>query len=88
MNKNLSMNNQMNFMSTMLASMVGFLLLRGRSSEAEGGFLSSFMGTKGLITAFIVAFVTINVYKVCFEHNVTIKMPGEVPPNISKVFKI
>lgn len=45
------------------------------------------MGTKGLITAFLVAFITVNVYKACFLNNITIKMPGEVPPNISKVFK-
>ena len=45
------------------------------------------MGTKGLLTAFIAAFVTVNVYKVCVKNNVTIRMPDEVPPNISQVFK-
>ena len=76
---------QINFMSTMLAAMIGFLILSS-DPVAEGGFLSAFMGTKGLITAFIAAFVTVNIYKVCLRNNVTIKMPKEVPPNISRVF--
>ena len=86
MNRDLPATNQINFLSTMLASMVGFLLMAAEPAK-EGGFLTAFMGTKGLLTAFIAAFVTVNVYKVCVKNNVTIRMPDEVPPNISQVFK-
>lgn len=86
MNRDLPATNQINFISTMLASMVGFLLMAAEPAK-EGGFLTAFMGTKGLLTAFIAAFVTVNVYKVCVKNNVTIRMPDEVPPNISQVFK-
>ncbi|EHJ53339.1 lactose-specific PTS transporter subunit EIIC [Streptococcus macacae] len=86
MNRDLASTNQINFISTMLAAMVGFLLMSAAPVK-EGGFLSAFMGTKGLLTAFIAAFVTVNVYKVCVKNNVTIRMPEEVPPNISQVFK-
>ncbi|HGA4402602.1 TPA: lactose-specific PTS transporter subunit EIIC [Streptococcus agalactiae] len=85
-NRSLLATNQINFLSTMLASMVGFLLMAAEPAQ-EGGFLTAFMGTKGLLTAFIAAFVTVNVYKVCVKNNVTIRMPDEVPPNISQVFK-
>ena len=85
-NRDLPATNQINFLSTMLASMVGFLLMAAEPAK-EGGFLTAFMGTKGLLTAFIAAFVTVNVYKVCVKKNVTIRMPDEVPPNISQVFK-
>lgn len=85
-NRDLPATNQINFLSTMLASMVGFLLMAAEPAK-EGGFLTAFMGTKGLLTAFIAAFVTVNVYKVCVKNNVTIRMPEEVPPNISQVFK-
>ncbi|HGA0324614.1 TPA: lactose-specific PTS transporter subunit EIIC [Streptococcus agalactiae] len=85
-NRSLPATNQINFLSTMLASMVGFLLMAAEPAQ-EGGFLTAFMGTKGLLTAFIAAFVTVNVYKVCVKNNVTIRMPDEVPPNISQVFK-
>ena len=86
MNRDLPATNQINFISTMLASMVGFLLMAAEPAK-DGGFLTAFMGTKGLLTAFIAAFITVNVYKVCVKNNVTIRMPDEVPPNISQVFK-
>ena len=86
MNRDLPATNQINFLSTMLASMVGFLLMAAEPAK-EGGFLTAFTGTKGLLTAFIAAFVTVNVYKVCVKNNVTIRMPEDVPPNISQVFK-
>ena len=86
MNRDLPATNQINYISTMLATMVGFLLMAAEPAK-DGGFLTAFMGTKGLLTAFIAAFVTVNVYKVCVKNNVTIRMPDEVPPNISQVFK-
>ena len=86
MNRSLPNTDQINFISTMLATIVGFILMAAKPAE-NGGFLTEFMGTKGLLTAFIAAFLTVNVYKVCVQNNVTIRMPEEVPPNISQVFK-
>ena len=85
-NRSLDKLHQINFISTMLASVCGFLLLAS-DSLAEGGFANSFLGTKGLLTAFVVAFITVNMYKFCVVKDVTIRMPEEVPPNISQVFK-
>lgn len=84
-NRSMPKTNQINYMSTFLASMVGLLLLA--ADPVEGGFGTGFLGTKGLLTAFLAAFITVNVYKICIKNEVTIKMPGEVPPNISQVFK-
>ena len=84
-NRQLSKTNQINFISTMIASISGFLLLA--SDEIKAGFDSGYMGTKGLLTAFLAAFVTVNIYKVCVKNNVTIRMPDEVPPNVSQAFK-
>lgn len=53
----------------------------------ENGLATGFLGTKGLLSAFLAAFVTVAIYKVCVKNNVTIRMPDEVPPNISQVFK-
>lgn len=85
-NRKLERTNQINIISTMLAAISGFLILAADSIEA-GGFADSFLGTKGLLTAFIAAFITVNVYKVCVRNNITIRMPEEVPPNISQTFK-
>ncbi len=84
-NRSMPKTNQINYMSTFLASMVGLLLLA--ADPIEGGFGTGFLGTKGLLTAFLAAFITVTVYKICIKNEVTIKMPGEVPPNISQVFK-
>ncbi|HEM6124067.1 TPA: PTS lactose transporter subunit IIBC [Streptococcus suis] len=84
-NRQLPKTNQINFISTMIASISGFLLLA--SDGIEGGFANGYMGTKGLLTAFLAAFIMVNIYKVCVKNNVTIRMPDEVPPNVSQAFK-
>lgn len=84
-NRQLPKTNQINFISTMIASISGFLLLA--SDGIEGGFANGYMGTKGLLTAFLAAFITVNLYKICVKNNVTIRMPDEVPPNVSQAFK-
>ncbi|HEL2037559.1 TPA: PTS lactose transporter subunit IIBC [Streptococcus suis] len=84
-NRQLPKTNQINFISTMIASISGFLLLA--SDGIEGGFANGYMGTKGLLTAFLAAFITVNIYKVCVKNNVTIRIPDEVPPNVSQAFK-
>ncbi|SDQ02637.1 lactose-specific PTS transporter subunit EIIC (plasmid) [Carnobacterium viridans] len=84
-NRNLPKNNQINNISTMLAAIVGFLLLS--SDPIEGGFASGYLGTTGLLSAFLSAFIVVNIYNLFIKNNITIKMPEEVPPNISQTFK-
>ena len=84
-NRSMEKTNQINYMSTLLAAIVGLLMLA--ADPIEGGFATGFLGTKGLLSAFLAAFVTVTIYKVCVKNNVTIRMPDEVPPNISQVFK-
>ena len=85
LNRDMPDNNQINNISTMIAAIVCFLLI---SVDAiEGGFANGYMGSKGLITAFISAFLVCNIYRVCIKNNITIKMPEQVPPNISQTFK-
>ncbi|HEU9781325.1 TPA: PTS transporter subunit EIIC [Streptococcus pneumoniae] len=77
--------NQINYMSTFLAAVVGLLI--PAADPIEGGFANGLLGTRGLLTAFLAAFITVNIYKVCIKNNVTIRLPEEVPPNIAQVFK-
>lgn len=84
-NRSMEKTNQINYMSTLLAAIVGLLMLA--ADPIAGGFATDFLGTKGLLSAFLAAFVTVAIYKVCVKNNVTIRMPDEVPPNISQVFK-
>lgn len=75
---------QINIVSVMIVSIICFLLIS--VEEIEGGFSSTYMGTKGLLAGFIVAFIVPNIYKFCVKNNITIKMPDEVPKNISQTF--
>lgn len=83
-NNKLPKTRQINIVSVMIVAIISFLLV---SVEAvEGGLSTTYMGTKGLLAGFIVAFIVPNIYKVCVKNNVTIKMPDEVPKNISQTF--
>lgn len=73
-NRKLDKANQINFISTMMAAICGFLFLAADPVK-DGGFSSAFMGTKGLLTAFISAFITVIVYNFFVKRNITIKMP-------------
>lgn len=85
LNRELPTNNQINSISTMICAIIGFLVVGVDS--IDGGFSSGYMGSKGLLTAFMVAFVVGWVYKFCIKRNITIKMPEQVPPNLSQTFK-
>lgn len=85
LNRELPKNNQINSLSTMICGIICFLIL---SADAiEGGIANGYMGSKGLLTAFLVSFVVGWVYKFCISRNITINMPEQVPPNLSQTFK-
>lgn len=83
-NTKLPSTRKINVTSAMVVSIIGFLLLS--SDPLEGGFSSAFMGSKGLLTAFLAAFITPNVYRFFVKRDIRIKMPEEVPSNISQTF--
>ncbi|MDO4943215.1 MAG: PTS lactose transporter subunit IIBC [Lachnospiraceae bacterium] len=85
LNRDMPVDNPINEISTMMCAMVSFLVLAVDS--IEGGFANGYMGSKGLLTAFLVAFLTANIYKFFIKRNITIKMPDAVPPNIAQTFK-
>ncbi|HEY0222841.1 MAG TPA: PTS lactose transporter subunit IIBC [Lactovum miscens] len=85
MNRRITNGKVINEVSVMLASITGFLLLS--VNPIDGGFSTDYMGTKGLLAAFVAAFITVNVYKFCVKKDLTIKMPKEVPGTISQMFR-
>lgn len=75
---------QINTVSVMIAAIISFLLL---STDLKDGAISlDYLGTKGLLTSFIIGFTIPNIYKFCVGRNITIKLPKEVPENISQTF--
>lgn len=84
-NRDLPATNQINNIATLITAVVGFLLLS--SDSIKGGFGSGYLGTSGLLSAFVAAFITVNIYYFFIKRDITIKMPAEVPPNIAQTFK-
>lgn len=85
MNRQMPANKKINAVSVMLASITSFLLLS--ADQIDGGFANGYMGTKGILAAFVAAFITVNMYKLCVLKDITIKMPKEVPGTISQTFR-
>ncbi|WP_179394211.1 PTS lactose transporter subunit IIBC [Lacticaseibacillus absianus] len=86
MNQRMTGGKFLNNTSTMMASMVGFMLL-AIGTTSKGNFLPTFFGTQGVLSAFVAAFVTVHVYKFCVSRDLTIKLPKEVPGAISQNFR-
>ncbi|MCZ3690659.1 PTS lactose transporter subunit IIBC [Lactobacillus mulieris] len=76
-----------NSTSTMIAAMSAFLFLAVSSDPKTGALDVGFLGTQGLLSAFVAAFLTVNIYKLCIKKNITIKLPKEVPGTIAQSFK-
>lgn len=76
---------KINEVSVMLASICGYFMLV--ADQIDGGIATDYLGTKGLIAAFIAAFLTVNIYKFCVKKDLTIKMPKEVPGTITQMFR-
>lgn len=76
-----------NSTSTMITAMSAFLFLAVSPDPKTGALDVGFLGTQGLLSAFVAAFLTVNIYKLCIKKNITIKLPKEVPGTIAQSFK-
>ncbi|MCI6736445.1 MAG: lactose-specific PTS transporter subunit EIIC [Aerococcus urinaeequi] len=91
-NRRLLATKQLNRVSTMIAAIVVFLFLssteiaQGEGDAVVAGFSSGYLGTTGLLAACVAAFITVIVYNFCIKNDIAIRMPEEVPPNISQAF--
>lgn len=84
-NAKLPKTNQMNIISVFIAAQISFLIVS--ADKIENGISIADIGSKGLLVAFLVAFIVPNIYNFCIKNNITIKMPKEVPGNIAQTFK-
>ena len=93
MNRRMPAGKVLNDGSTMIAAMCGTLILAVSQVTAvvDGAKLTAFdttsMGTRGLFSAYIAAFITVFVYKFCVSRDLTIPMPKEVPGAIAQNFR-
>ncbi|WP_321971637.1 PTS lactose transporter subunit IIBC [Paratractidigestivibacter sp.] len=93
MNRRMPDGKVLNDSSTMIAAQCSMLLLAVTqlSVTVDGSELSvmdcTSMGTRGLYSAFIAAFITVGVYMFCVKRDLTIQLPKEVPGAIAQNFR-
>ena len=81
--------NQIPTAAVMFSSQISFLLVAVDPFTNKAGelfFTEGYMGTKGLLAAFLVGFIVPNIYYFSFKNHLTLKMPDAVPQNISSAF--
>lgn len=69
--------------SNALMTLVAFLLA---TLTAENEINIESLGAVGMFTAIIVSLFTVEVYRFFINHNITVKMPEDVPPAVAQSF--
>lgn len=93
MNRRLPAEKAINTQMAQVAAMCGMIMLSVSNYvvDIDGASKTvldtAFMGTKGLVASFVAGFLTVHIYKFCFEHNITIRLPKEVPGTIAASFR-
>lgn len=84
-NLDLPKTNQINPVAVIIAAEIAFIILS--IVPLKTGVDLTYLGTQGLICAYIVGLIVPNIYYVCIKNNVTVKLPPQVPGNIAQSFK-
>ncbi len=83
---------ELDSLSSMVLSLVAYVVVTPKFVTTESGEIVNrvlsfnWLGTKGIITAIVVAIVSVEIYRFCVKHNISIKMPDSVPEMVSKSF--
>jgi PTS system lactose-specific IIC component len=71
-------------LATMVSALSVYLILMG--DPIEGGISTDYLGASGMIVGIIIGLLIPNIFKFSINRNLTIKLPKEVPPNLSESF--
>lgn len=84
-NLDLPKTNQINPVAVIISAEIAFIILS--IVPLKTGVDLTYLGTQGLICAYIVGLIVPNIYYICIKNNVTVKLPPQVPGNIAQSFK-
>ena len=74
-----------------VSATVVFLIIAGapiKTTEAGNAIPLSGLGAGSMFNAIIVSLIVVEIINFCIKHDVSIKMPDAVPPNVAAPFKI
>lgn len=84
LNQKMPVRKKINVVATMVSAISVYLIMM--ADPIEGGISIEYLGSSGMLAGMIIAFIIPNIYKFAIKRNLTIKLPDEVPPNISETF--
>lgn len=82
----------MDRLSSLVLSLVAFVVVSPKQVVTESGEIVSrvldmtWLGTQGVITAILVAILSVEIMRFCINKNLVIRMPDSVPDMVSKSF--
>ncbi|CAM3596349.1 PTS transporter subunit EIIC [Erysipelothrix urinaevulpis] len=83
-NNDRPINKKLNPLAIMISSFSAFMILM--ADPIEGGITIDYLGSSGMLFGVVIAFIIPNIYAFCVDRNLTVRLPKEVPPNISETF--
>lgn len=85
--KRLAENYKIDGLSGGIAAFFTFLVTLNFTSFEEGSFLATkYLGGEGMFTAIITSILAVEVMRLCEKYNIGIRLPEEVPQNVSQSF--
>lgn len=77
---------KMDGITSAVLSLMSFLLVAAPAKD--GALAMKHMGGTGIFTAVMCAFFAVELYRFMKKHNITIRMPEQVPPAIARSFEV
>ncbi|EIC9800450.1 PTS sugar transporter subunit IIC [Vibrio cholerae] len=77
---------KMDGITSAVLSLMSFLLVAAPAKEDS--LSMAYMGGTGIFTAVMCAFFAVELYRFMKKHNITIRMPEQVPPAIARSFEV
>ncbi|WP_155286837.1 lactose-specific PTS transporter subunit EIIC [Lacticaseibacillus zhaodongensis] len=84
-NVNLPKTNQINPIAVIIAAEITFIILS--IMPLKTGVDLTYLGSQGLVCAYIVGLIVPMIYNFFIKNNITVKLPPQVPGNIAQSFK-
>lgn len=79
---------KMNGINNMITALLTYLCVSGAVDLSTGSIVMGKLGAGYMFTAMIVALLSVEVNHFFIKHNITIKMPASVPPNVAAPFNV
>lgn len=79
---------KMNAINNMISALLVYLCVSGAVDLTNGTLVISKLGAGYMFSAMIIGLLVVEINRFFIKHNITIKMPDSVPPNVAAPFNV